>query len=252
MVKELYVDDIPADDGISFMPNAALVEHTEEPSLDACRAMLNGASPAVRRIRPHTVSGAIEPSHLSLGVGARPAHGLSHWPPAHSAWCSSRLVAGPRVQGDETALVGAVLSGREAFEMGNSNFELPSAYSASAPDGSAIVQPAFPYAGTFPRTCFVSPCYRGCCQELEAAYATGDQNTAVGATLCGRWRAVGDVTQFVERTRVYDLTVDGSHDFIANDIIVHNCSFHHRGHGGVHVASSSDFTAEFYVPGLIS
>lgn len=30
------------------------------------------------------------------------------------------------------------------------------------------------------------------------------------------------------------------------------CSFHHRGHGGVHVASASDFAAEKYVKHLIS
>lgn len=30
------------------------------------------------------------------------------------------------------------------------------------------------------------------------------------------------------------------------------CEFHHRGHGGVHVASASDYEAEKYVPGLIS
>lgn len=30
------------------------------------------------------------------------------------------------------------------------------------------------------------------------------------------------------------------------------CEFHHRGHGGVHVASSSDFEAEKYVKGLIT
>ena len=30
------------------------------------------------------------------------------------------------------------------------------------------------------------------------------------------------------------------------------CEFHHRGHGGVHVASSSDFEAEKYVRGLIA
>ena len=30
------------------------------------------------------------------------------------------------------------------------------------------------------------------------------------------------------------------------------CECHHRGHGGVHVASSSDFEAEKYVRGLIS
>lgn len=29
------------------------------------------------------------------------------------------------------------------------------------------------------------------------------------------------------------------------------CEFHHRGHGGVHVASASDFEAEKYVKGLI-
>lgn len=30
------------------------------------------------------------------------------------------------------------------------------------------------------------------------------------------------------------------------------CQFHHRGHGGVHVASASDYEAEKYVKGLIS
>ena len=30
------------------------------------------------------------------------------------------------------------------------------------------------------------------------------------------------------------------------------CVFHHRGHGGAHVASASDFEAEKYVKGLIS
>lgn len=30
------------------------------------------------------------------------------------------------------------------------------------------------------------------------------------------------------------------------------CEFHHRGHGGVHVASASDFEAEKYVRGLIT
>ncbi len=30
------------------------------------------------------------------------------------------------------------------------------------------------------------------------------------------------------------------------------CQFHHRGHGGAHVASASDFEAEKYVKGLIS
>lgn len=30
------------------------------------------------------------------------------------------------------------------------------------------------------------------------------------------------------------------------------CQFHHRGHGGVHVASASDYEAEKYVHGLIS
>ena len=30
------------------------------------------------------------------------------------------------------------------------------------------------------------------------------------------------------------------------------CAFHHRGHGGVHVAAASDYEAERYVRGLIS
>lgn len=51
---------------------------------------------------------------------------------------------------------------------------------------------------------------------------------------------------------VHDLSVPHNHSFIAGGIAVHNCEYHHRGHGGVHVASASDFEAQKYVPGLIS
>lgn len=30
------------------------------------------------------------------------------------------------------------------------------------------------------------------------------------------------------------------------------CAFHHRGHGGAHTASHADWTAQLYVPGLIT
>lgn len=36
------------------------------------------------------------------------------------------------------------------------------------------------------------------------------------------------------------------------DNLIWLCEFHHRGHGGVHVASASDYEAEKYVKGLIS
>lgn len=35
------------------------------------------------------------------------------------------------------------------------------------------------------------------------------------------------------------------------DNLVFYCAWHHRGHGGVHVASSSDFEAEHYVRNLV-
>jgi hypothetical protein len=34
--------------------------------------------------------------------------------------------------------------------------------------------------------------------------------------------------------------------------LTYYCTFHHRGHGGVHVASAADFEAEHFVRGLIS
>lgn len=34
--------------------------------------------------------------------------------------------------------------------------------------------------------------------------------------------------------------------------LVFLCEFHHRGHGGAHVATASDYEAEHYVKGLIS
>ena len=36
------------------------------------------------------------------------------------------------------------------------------------------------------------------------------------------------------------------------DNLIWYCAFHHRGHGGVHNASASDFEAEHYVRGLIT
>lgn len=36
------------------------------------------------------------------------------------------------------------------------------------------------------------------------------------------------------------------------DNLLWYCMFHHRGHGGVHVAASADFEAEKFVKGLIS
>ncbi len=38
----------------------------------------------------------------------------------------------------------------------------------------------------------------------------------------------------------------------SGDNLLWLCQFHHRGHGGVHVASASDYEAERYVRGLIS
>jgi hypothetical protein len=51
---------------------------------------------------------------------------------------------------------------------------------------------------------------------------------------------------------VHDLSIAHNHSFIAGGIAVHNCSFHHRGHGGAHTASHADWTAQLYVPGLIT
>jgi hypothetical protein len=33
--------------------------------------------------------------------------------------------------------------------------------------------------------------------------------------------------------------------------LIYYCTFHHRGHGGVHVASAADFEAERFIKGLI-
>lgn len=38
----------------------------------------------------------------------------------------------------------------------------------------------------------------------------------------------------------------------SGDNLMWLCEFHHRGHGGVHVASAADFEAEKYVRGLIT
>jgi hypothetical protein len=52
--------------------------------------------------------------------------------------------------------------------------------------------------------------------------------------------------------RVFDLSVAGSHSFFADGIAIHNCVYHHRGPGGAHTASHSDWEAGQYVPALIS
>jgi hypothetical protein len=50
---------------------------------------------------------------------------------------------------------------------------------------------------------------------------------------------------------VHDLTVAHSHSFIAGGVVAHNCEWHHRGQGGVHVATESDFEASRFVRSLI-
>jgi hypothetical protein len=72
-----------------------------------------------------------------------------------------------------------------------------------------------------------------------------------GARLYGGWYALREVRRIAHAGYVHDITIANSHSFIADGTVVHNCEFHHRGHGGVHVASSSDFEAEKYIKGLI-
>lgn len=68
----------------------------------------------------------------------------------------------------------------------------------------------------------------------------------------GFWDSTFQGTSWQYSGYVYDISIARSHSFVVNGIVAHNCAFHHRGHGGVHVASASDFEAEKYVKGLIS
>jgi hypothetical protein len=51
-----------------------------------------------------------------------------------------------------------------------------------------------------------------------------------------------------------DATADEIADWIASSPGAFRwlCAFHHRGHGGAHTASHADWTAQLYVPGLIT
>lgn len=73
-----------------------------------------------------------------------------------------------------------------------------------------------------------------------------------GSGFYGGWYALREVRNLTYTGYVHDITIANSHSFIAGGMVVHNCEFHHRGHGGVHVSSASDFEAEKYVRGLIS
>lgn len=75
--------------------------------------------------------------------------------------------------------------------------------------------------------------------------------TTDGATPHMRWVAPM-LTRALYTGWVHDLSVSHNHSFVAGGIAVHNCEFHHRGHGGVHVAAAADFEASRYVRGLIS
>jgi hypothetical protein len=51
-----------------------------------------------------------------------------------------------------------------------------------------------------------------------------------------------------------DATADDVADWLASTpgAFLWLCAFHHRGHGGAHTASHADWTAQLYVPGLIT
>ena len=72
------------------------------------------------------------------------------------------------------------------------------------------------------------------------------------ANFYGGWYALREVSRLTHTGYVHDITIANSHSFVAGGMVVHNCTFHHRGHGGVHVASSSDFEAERFVRKLIT
>jgi hypothetical protein len=51
---------------------------------------------------------------------------------------------------------------------------------------------------------------------------------------------------------VHDLSISHNHSFIAGGIAVHNCVFHHRGVGGVHTLTASDYEGVKYARQLTS
>ena len=51
----------------------------------------------------------------------------------------------------------------------------------------------------------------------------------------GRWEEVGNITlDTVHNLEVRDISVEGSHSFVANGVVVHNCVKCHRGRQGIH------------------
>jgi hypothetical protein len=87
---------------------------------------------------------------------------------------------------------------------------------------------------------------KGLPADFTSAFSQGS------AGFYGGWYALREVRSLSYTGYVHDITVANSHSFIAGGMVVHNCMFHHRGHGGVHVATSSDYEAERFIKGLIS
>lgn len=108
-----------------------------------------------------------------------------------------------------------------------------------------------PRSGTLPAAGGVSPRngFRG-----EKASATDDALPfrQRGALSYGGWYALREVSSLTYTGYVHDISIAYSHSFVASGLVVHNCAWHHRGHGGVHVAAAADFEAERFVRNLIS
>ena len=66
------------------------------------------------------------------------------------------------------------------------------------------------------------------------------------------WLAINKPIRSLYTGWVHDISIAHSHSFIGGGIVVHNCVYHHRGPGGAHTASHSDWSGGLYVEGLIS
>lgn len=68
----------------------------------------------------------------------------------------------------------------------------------------------------------------------------------------GWWDTPGEIRKISYSGWVHDLIVPHNTSYVSSGVVVHNCTFHHRGPMGVHCASYSDFGSEAYVRDLIT
>lgn len=244
VVSKHGVRHVAADGAEFLVRDAGRVERSEQPGLDSRGTVPDGTTFAVFVVAPHANARAVKTLVLRRRVNVS-----TERLPAGSAVSGAARLAGQRVKRCHAAGVGTILTGPRTLQVRARDTERLGAANTYEVQLATVAYSGTSNGGAIPRACGVAMRQMTDDQEVTTANNAPFNHPRPAG---GRWSPVGDIRRRHGYLKVYDITVAGSHDFIADGMVVHNCAACHRGHGGVHVAAASDYEAEKYVRGLIT